>query len=83
MFSRKWALVAVFMVQLLYGLNYTFAKTVINDGFVGAFGFVVLRVVGASLMFWLLGLFLPKEKIDKSVCKKNAFMIVVLTITAM
>ena len=59
-------MVAVFMVQLLYGLNYTFAKTVINDGFVGAFGFVVLRVVGASLMFWLLGLFLPKEKIDKS-----------------
>ena len=63
MFSRKWALVAVFMVQLLYGLNYTFAKTVINDGFVGAFGFVALRVVGASLLFWLLGLFLPKEKI--------------------
>lgn len=65
MFSRKWALVALFMVQLLYGLNYTFAKTVINDGFVGAFGFVVLRVIGACLMFWLLGLFLPKEEIDR------------------
>jgi len=63
--SRKWALVALFMVQLLYGLNYTFAKTVINDGFIGAFGFVVVRVVGAAVLFWLLGLFLPKEKIEK------------------
>ncbi|WP_115460924.1 DMT family transporter [Winogradskyella aurantiaca] len=63
--SRKTALVALVTVQLLYGLNYTFAKTVINDGYVGAFGFVVLRVVGALILFWLLSLFLPKEKIDK------------------
>lgn len=63
--SRKWALVALFMVQLLYGLNYTFAKHVINDGFIGASGFVVLRVIGALILFWLLGLFLPKEKIEK------------------
>lgn len=63
--SRKWALVALFMVQLLYGLNYTFAKTVINEGFIGAFGFVVVRVIGASILFWALSLVLPKEKIEK------------------
>ena len=63
--SRRVALLALFMVQLLYGLNYTFAKTVINQGFVKPFAFVILRVVGAAVLFWLLGLFLPKEKIEK------------------
>lgn len=65
MISRKTALVALFMVQLLYGLNYTFAKTVINQGFIRPFAFVILRVAGAAILFWLLGLFLPKEKIEK------------------
>lgn len=63
--SRAFALFAVFMVQLLYGLNYTFAKTVINDGFVKPFALVILRVGGATLLFWLFSLLLPKEKIDR------------------
>ena len=52
------------MVQLLYGLNYTYAKTVMNDGYIKPFGFVVLRILGATLLFWLLSLFVKKEKID-------------------
>jgi drug/metabolite transporter (DMT)-like permease len=63
--SRKFALLAVFLVQLLYGLNYTFAKTVINEGFVQTFGFVLLRVVGATILFWIFGFFFKQEKIDK------------------
>lgn len=62
---RKIALLAVFLVQLLYGLNYTYAKTVINEGFVQTFAFVLLRVVGATILFWLFGLFFKKEKIEK------------------
>ncbi len=64
--SRKAALVAVFVVQLLYGLNYTFAKFVMNSGFVKPFAFTVLRVLGALVLFWLLSIFLPKEKIAKN-----------------
>ncbi|OUR98185.1 EamA family transporter [Flavobacteriales bacterium 33_180_T64] len=63
--SRKFALIALFLVQLLYGLNYTFAKNVINEGFVQSFAFVLLRVVGATLLFWLFSFFFKQEKIDK------------------
>jgi drug/metabolite transporter (DMT)-like permease len=63
--SRGFAIFALFMVQLLYGLNYTFAKTVINENFINPFGFVLLRVAGATLLFWIASLFLPKQKIDK------------------
>lgn len=63
--SRGFAIFALFVVQLLYGLNYTIAKTVMNENFIKPFGFVLLRVIGATALFWLMGLFLPKEKIDK------------------
>ena len=58
-------LIALFLVQLLYGLNYTFAKIVINENYVKPFAFVLLRVGGAMVLFWLLGIFFKKEKIDK------------------
>ena len=31
--------------------------------YVGAFGFIFIRTAGATLLFWILSLFLPKEKI--------------------
>ena len=65
MSNRIKAIIALFLVQLLYGFNYTFAKTVMNENYIKPFGFVLLRVIGATALFWLMGLFLPKEKIDK------------------
>lgn len=63
--SRTFAIFAVFMVQVLYGLNFTIAKTVMNENYIKPFGFVLIRVIGATIMFWLLSFFLPKEKIEK------------------
>lgn len=63
--SRAFALFAVFMVQLLYGLNYTFAKNLMSDGYIGSLGLVFARVAGATLLFWLFGLFLKTEKIER------------------
>jgi len=63
--SRGFAIFALFMVQLLYGLNYTIAKTVMNENFIRPFGFVLLRVIGATILFWILSLFVPKEKIER------------------
>jgi len=63
--SRGFAIFALFMVQLLYGLNYTIAKSVMNENFIKPFGFVLLRVAGATLLFWIISLFLPKQKIDR------------------
>jgi drug/metabolite transporter (DMT)-like permease len=53
------------MVQILYGLNYTFAKTVMNENYVQPFALTILRVGGASILFWLISLWLPKEKIAR------------------
>lgn len=63
--TRTLALLAIFVVQILYGLNYTFAKDVMIGGYVKPFGFIVLRVAGATLLFWLFSFWGPKEKIDK------------------
>lgn len=49
----------------MYGLNYTFAKDVMVGGFVKPYAFIVLRVGGATLLFWLFSFLGPKEKIDK------------------
>ena len=37
-----------------------------NDGYVPAYSFILFRVIGATLLFWILGFFLPKEKIEKT-----------------
>lgn len=62
--SRLWALVAVFIVQVLYGLTFTFANDVIDGGFIKPFGFILVRVFFATLLFWCVSLLGPKEKID-------------------
>lgn len=62
--SRALAIIALFLVQVLYGLNFTYAKVIMNENFVKPFALVVLRVGGATILLWLFGLFLPKEKID-------------------
>jgi drug/metabolite transporter (DMT)-like permease len=63
--SRRFAIFALFMVQLLYGLNYTIAKVVMNENYIKPFGFVLLRVAGATLLFWIISLFVPQQKIEK------------------
>jgi drug/metabolite transporter (DMT)-like permease len=62
--NRILALLAAFCATTIYGLNHTIAK-VIMPHYIGAFGFIMLRVVGAASLFWLLSLFTPKEKIDR------------------
>lgn len=63
--NRGWALLAAAGATTIYGLNHTVAKVVMPD-YVGAFGFIFIRTSGAALLFWLLSLFLPKEKIKSS-----------------
>jgi drug/metabolite transporter (DMT)-like permease len=63
--SRRFAIFALFMVQVLYGLNYTFAKIVMNENYVKPFALTILRVGGAAILFWLVSLWLPKEKVER------------------
>jgi drug/metabolite transporter (DMT)-like permease len=63
MTKRTWALMAATMVSLIYGLSFTIAKDVM-PAYVKPFGFILLRVTGAAVLFWLLSFFGPKEKIQ-------------------
>ena len=51
--NKIFALFAAFGATTIYGLNHTIAKVVMPD-YVGAFGFIMLRVVGASILFWII-----------------------------
>ena len=51
------------MATLIYGVSFTVAKEVMPE-FVKPFGFILLRASGATLLFWLVGIFVKKERID-------------------
>lgn len=55
---------ALFGANLIYGINYTVAKDVMPQHLLPS-GFVVLRVIGASFLFWALGSMYSNEKIEK------------------
>ncbi len=64
MSKRNWALIGATFVSIIYGMTFTIAKDVMPK-FVAPFGFIVLRVGGSVVLFWLVSFFGPKEKIDK------------------
>jgi drug/metabolite transporter (DMT)-like permease len=63
--KRSWALFAATLVSIIYGVTFTIAKDVMPK-YVDAFGFIVMRVGGSVILFWLLSFFGPKEKIAKA-----------------
>ncbi|MAU27103.1 MAG: EamA family transporter [Muricauda sp.] len=64
MSKRTLAFMAAIGATLIYGLNHTIAKGVMPT-YVKPFGFIFLRVVGATILFWGISFFGPKEKIEK------------------
>ena len=61
---RSLAYLSALCATVIYGLNHTIAKAVMPH-YIQPFGFILLRVLGASAIFWLLSLAYPQEKIDK------------------
>lgn len=64
MTARKWALLAALSVSVIYGMTFTIAKDVMPV-YVKPFGFILLRVSGSTLLFWLVAFFRPKQKIAR------------------
>lgn len=56
--------VAVIGANIIYGLNYVIAKGIMPD-YLQPRVIILFRVVGATLIFWLVSSFFSKEKIDK------------------
>lgn len=62
--NRALAILACLAATTIYGLNHTIAKGVMPH-FIQPFGFILVRIVGAAVLFWSLSFFLPKETIQK------------------
>lgn len=63
--SNLQAHLALFTANLIYGINYTVAKDVMPD-YIRPSGFVLIRVLGALLLFALFSKAAGDEKIDKA-----------------
>ncbi|MCX7743407.1 MAG: DMT family transporter [Flavobacteriales bacterium] len=57
-----WAHLALFVVNLIYGLNFVIAKDVMPL-YIKPGGFILLRVIGANILFWTLHAFYSSFKI--------------------
>ena len=55
---------ALLLANLIYAINYTFAKDVMPE-FLLPSAFILLRVIGAVILFSLTYFFLIREKVDK------------------
>lgn len=62
--NRTLAILAAIGATTIYGVNHTIAKGVMPN-YVQPYGFIMLRVIGATFLFWLVSFFGPNEKIDK------------------
>ena len=62
--KRNLGFLAAFGATLIYGFNHTIAKNVMPT-YIEPFGFIFLRVLGASLLFWTLSLFFKGKSIEK------------------
>lgn len=62
--NKSIAYIAAFIVALIYGINYTIAKDVMPM-YIKPFGFILVRVLGATIIFWLIAFFAEKQKIEK------------------
>lgn len=64
MSKRTLAILAAIGATTIYGLNHTIAKGVMPT-YIKPFAFIMLRVIGATILFWGISFLGPKEKIEK------------------
>ena len=56
----------MFCVALIYGANYSIAKIVLDDHYIGPLGFILFRVVSAVLLISITHFLFIKQKIQKT-----------------
>lgn len=57
--------ISIFLAYVIFGFNIISCKNLATYGIVSPLGIFCFRAIGATICFWLVSLFLPKEKIDK------------------
>jgi len=56
---------ACFGAYTIFGFNIIVCRDLSNMAFISPLGLFCFRAVGATLLFWLVSLFLPEEKVDR------------------
>jgi drug/metabolite transporter (DMT)-like permease len=62
--KRTLGFLAALGATVIYGLNHTIAKNIMPI-YITPFGFILLRVLGAAILFWVVSFFIKPEKIQK------------------
>ena len=62
--KRTLGFLAASGATIIYDLNHTIAKNVMPT-YITPFGFILLRVLGAAILFWLVSFLIKPEKIQK------------------
>lgn len=65
MSKRNIALIGATLVSLIYGVTFTIAKDVMPN-YIDAYGFIFLRVGGATLLFWCIWLIMKMLKVGSN-----------------
>ncbi len=60
---------SLFIAQVIYAMNYSIAKDLMPNA-IKPLGLVMLRIIGALLLFWTFSFFIKSEKIEKADFKK-------------
>ncbi|WBU90416.1 DMT family transporter [Cellulophaga omnivescoria] len=65
MSKRTLAILACLGATTIYGINHTIAKGVMPT-YIKPFGFIMVRLLGASFLFWMCSFFIPNQKIKRT-----------------
>ena len=61
--------VALLLANIIYALNYGWAKDVMSGGYLEPFAFILMRVIGATILFWSISLFFKEKVANKDKLK--------------
>jgi len=64
---------ALLGANFIFGINYVIAKGIMPD-YLEPRAIILLRVVGAAIIFWIVGIFSPKEKVNRKDLLKLGFV---------
>lgn len=56
----------LFAVNLIYGINFSVAKSVMGEGYLTPFVFILVRVLGATALFWAFACTMPREPLRRA-----------------
>lgn len=69
--------IALFIVAVIYGANFTIAKEILDNNYIQPFGLTLLRVLCGALLFWLIHFLYVKEPIERKDLRR--FLLCALT----